>query len=295
MPTKPFSLEQLLETAPLYQNVAIQMIGPEGMEPFVGAPQSVKLYCDACDHDTTWQLTGAPGASEVIAYVCKNCPANAREVRFALRWEITRRTETKHGGPFGTYDVKIAEGRVTKYGQFPEIAERVSKDLAKQMDAVHLRYYRNAVRLRNFGLGIAALAYMRRVVEDNVNRLLDIVVEEAKLAGDTTIDLVELERVKAGRVFDKKIEYAKAKLPLRLVIGGHNPLDKLHAVTSEGIHALSDDECVEVFDGARLVFEYFFENLPEQQRKEKEYGSAVSKLGSKSSPASIADNGSSES
>lgn len=252
------------------------------MEPVIAPPQSIKLYCESCDHETTWQFSGVPGPAEVITYSCKNCAATPREVRFAMRWELARRTDTLHGGPFGTFDVEIAEGRVTKYGQFPEIAERVSTDLAKQLDETYLRYYRNAVRLRNFGRGIAALAYMRRVVEDNVNQLLDIVVEEAKLAGDTSVDVEEMERVKAGKVFDKKIEYAKAKLPSRLLVGGHNPLDKLHAVTSEGIHALTDDECVEIFDGARLVFEYFFENLPEQHRKEREYGRAVSKLSTKS-------------
>jgi len=174
-----------------------------------------------------------------------------------------------------------AVAKATKWGQLPAIEERVSSALAKQMDEPHLRYYKQAIRLRNFGLGIGALAYMRRVVEDNVNHLLDIVVEEAKLTRDTTVDLDEIERVKAGKVFEKKIEYAKTKLPSRLLVGGQNPLDKLHAVTSEGIHAFTDDECIESFDAARLVFEYFFENLPEQHRREREYGRAVSKLGTK--------------
>jgi hypothetical protein len=282
MASKPVTLQLLLEAAPLYQS-ALFMSKGLNQEAYVGPPQLITRYCDACDHETSWALGQATEPIDICKYLCRNCSASPRSVVFALRWEVSRTSEgTQSSAGMPGYIQHTAHGKVTKWGQLPAIEERVSSGLAKQLDETHFRYYKQAIRLRNFGLGIAALAYMRRVVEDNVNQLLDIVLEEAKLAGDTTVDIEEIERVKAGKVFEKKIEYAKSKLPSRLLVGGHNPLDKLHSVTSEGIHALTDDECIEVFDAARLVFEYFFENLPEQQRKEREYGRAVSNLSTKS-------------
>jgi hypothetical protein len=276
---KPLSLKELLESAPLYRRAEVKFVGPQGMEAVVTPPELLTLYCDACDHETTWKLASPAEVPEMARYTCKNCTANARDVRFALRWVVERKKEIKRGGPID-YEVKWAEGHVTKYGQYPEIFDRISKPINKRLGEIHAKYYRSAIRLRNFNLGIAALAYMRRVVEDTVNQLLDILINEARVAG-AHVDLPELERVKTGKVFEKKIEFAKALVPKRLMHGGHNPLDKLHAVASEGIHALSDEECVAVFDSARAVFEYFFENLPEQQKAEEGFGKALSDLGQK--------------
>lgn len=40
-----------------------------------------------------------------------------------------------------------------------------------------------------------------------------------------------------------------------------NPIDKLHELTSEGLHSKSEGECIDVFDRVRTVFEYVFGNL----------------------------------
>ena len=166
-------------------------------------------------------------------------------------------------------------GNVAKVGQYPELREPVSPELAKKLDEDHLKYYRTAIRLRNFNLGIGALSYIRRVVEDTVNDLLDVVIDEARRDGE---DVTELERAKAGHNFDAKMEIAKCKLPKRLMPGGHNPLDKLHDLASSGIHALSDEQCSDKFDQAREVFEFFFEELPRRQAREAKFTKSLSDM-----------------
>jgi hypothetical protein len=40
-----------------------------------------------------------------------------------------------------------------------------------------------------------------------------------------------------------------------------NPIDKLHELASEGLHSRSEDECIDIFDKCKVVFEYVFGNL----------------------------------
>jgi len=70
---------------------------------------------------------------------------------------------------------------------------------------------------------------------------------------------------------DTKIEYASKILPPHLRPGGHNPLNKLYAVASAGIHGKSDEQCLEDFHNARFEFEYLFKNLTVSNEEAREY------------------------
>lgn len=123
----------------------------------------------------------------------------------------------------------------------------------------------------NFGHGIGAVGYFRRVLENKVNALLDLIVEAARnsqVAGEL---LEKVEAVKNSHRVEDKIDLAVKILPVHLKPGGHNPLDKLYKPLSAGLHGETDDECLTIFAEARFVFEYLFKNLTESNEEARRY------------------------
>ena len=135
-------------------------------------------------------------------------------------------------------------GLFFKVGQYPELEEVVIKSLRQALNADDLKMYKNALRLRNFNLGIAAIAYMRRVVENRMGDMLEV-LHEAAVAHNAPSELLarHAELMKEKR-FSVKVEYAGNLLPENLRPAGKpNPMAILHELASDGLHAKSDAEC----------------------------------------------------
>jgi hypothetical protein len=86
----------------------------------------------------------------------------------------------------------------------------------------------------NLGYGIGAVGYFRRVLENNINALLDLIEEAARNAKVTGEPLAQIEAVKTSHRVEDKIDVASRILPAHLKPGGHNPLDKLYGPLSAG-------------------------------------------------------------
>ncbi len=134
-------------------------------------------------------------------------------------------------------------------------------EIAKNLDKDDSDLYRKALTSRNFGYGIGALAYLRRIVENKMNDLLDLIEEAVRQDGGVPEELNKLEEVKKSWRFDDKITYAAKALPAHLRRDGINPLDFLHDLASEGLHHENEDNCVEIFDRCKNAFEYVFRQL----------------------------------
>jgi hypothetical protein len=150
-----------------------------------------------------------------------------------------------------------------KVGQYPPLEETIAPELEKRLavNSDDLQFYRKALRCRNFNFGLAALSYLRRVVENRMNDLLDLIAELSESYGFAQNELEGLDQVKKSRIFDDKVTFAAKILPPNLRPNGENPVDLLHDLASEGIHRLPEDECIDVFDTSRVVFEYLFREL----------------------------------
>jgi hypothetical protein len=159
----------------------------------------------------------------------------------------------------------------TNVGQYPPLSIEPSKELAAALGAEDTELYKKALINGNYSFGIGALAYFRRVIENKVNMLLDLIAEAAKLAKFEPEELERIEEIKTSHHLDAKIEYASKILPPNLRPGGHNPLNKLYGIASTGIHGKSDEECLEDFQAARFEFEYLFKNLTMSNEEAKEY------------------------
>ena len=87
-----------------------------------------------------------------------------------------------------------------------------------------------------------------------------------------------LDRAINENQFSKAMEIAKGAIPESLLVNGHNPLSLLHSALSEGVHALSDEECLDLAGSIRVVLTELSERLGQALKDEAELTKALHKL-----------------
>lgn len=130
--------------------------------------------------------------------------------------------------------------KITKCGEIPQKPLERNKDLQKFFGKDKENFNKGNVCLAN-GYGIGAFAYFRRIIEDNISNLLD------SIASDEDADesmLNAIAELKAASPMSNRIDIAKRALPPYLMMDGHNPLGAMYGILSEGVHVLSDEECL---------------------------------------------------
>lgn len=223
----------------------------------------------------TTNLPENKGHVTFVSYICKNCSTSTKT--FAL-W-------VKLGG-----DLKA--GIAYKYGELPIFGTptpaRVISLIGPQKDL-----FLKGRRAENQGMGIAAFAYYRRVIEDQKGRIFDEVIKVCNRLSAGQAIIEELERAKSETQFSKAVDSVKLAIPQALFINGQNPLTLLHSALSEGLHAQTDEECLEIATSVRIVMAEFAERMGQALKDEAELSTAVSRLLSKKSgsakPAATAE------
>lgn len=133
-------------------------------------------------------------------------------------------------------------------------------------------------RAESQGLGIAAFAYYRRVIDSQKNRLLDEIIRVSEHLEAKPEVIADLKKAKGETSFSKAIESIQPAIPEVLLINGQNPLKLLYSALSEGLHDQSDEECLELAQSIRTVLFELAERLTVAMKEDAEIKKAVSKL-----------------
>jgi len=133
-------------------------------------------------------------------------------------------------------------------------------------------------RCENQGLGVGAFVYYRRVVESQKNRILDEIIKVANKVGASSEQLKTLNAAKSEVQFSRALADMKDAIPQALLINGHNPLTLLHSALSDGLHARSDQHCLETATSVRVVLAELSERLGQALKDEAELNNALARL-----------------
>ncbi len=274
-------LAEILSKWPLYrtfvytgQNCHTTNTVAVGQPRFGLLPKQLRLFCDheRCGYESLWEVSDSVVyfGSKFInqdSYKCRNCGANS--ITYCYIWQ-----EHKSNNIF------------LKVGQYPEPEERVPDALKSTLDHEDLKLYKNALRMRNFNLGVAAVAYMRRVLENKMNDMLEI-LHEAAIAHNAQPEVVAHHKeMMEEKRFSIKVDYAGTLLPASLRPSGKpNPMGVLHELASDGLHAKSDEECVDIFDACRRTFEFVFGKLRIETEDARNFVTEMAALADKKSKA----------
>jgi hypothetical protein len=208
----PLSRSEFVETAPLYTRTEIIDFSP---------PDSITRMCTntKCKKETTWSKDpevridldeAHPGISfRAVAYSCVLCNRQS----FAIIYELLNWS----AGAKGT--THYHHTAVRKIGQVPQPMIDVPAELNDRLASTAL-YYRRALVCREQGYGIAAMAYLRRVVDEKTDELIDVMVELSRTFGVEDEEIDRLLRVKVVSRFDAKLQEAADLIPVALRPGG---------------------------------------------------------------------------
>ncbi|NIF69711.1 hypothetical protein F3J16_05825 [Burkholderia sp. Ap-962] len=198
-----------------------------------------------------------------VTYICGNCQ-NYRKV-FSLTAQVQADDEAE------------ADGVATKFGELPAFGPPVSPKLIKLIGSDREMFLKGR-RCENQGLGVGAFVYYRRVLENQRVRILKEIVRVCEKVGVSQDDIVTLRAAEAETRFSESLNMAKDVIPQALLINGHSPLLLLHGALSEGLHAMSDEECLELASSIRVVLGELSDRMSQVLKDEKELTSAVSRL-----------------
>jgi len=246
-----------------------------GTSYMLNLPAAIELHCDteSCGGVRLFEPTGEKPWIQgnslnlfFIVFKCRNCAKSSKIYAIWLRsWTW--------GGP---------EGIIEKLGELPAFGAQTPSRLISLVGPER-DYYLKGRRAENQGLGIAAFAYYRRVVENQRNRIFDEIIRVSETIGIGQETIEELKAAKGETQFTKSVEAVKSGIPQLLLINGHNPLTLLHSAISEGLHAETDEECLEIATSIRVVLTELADRLATALKDHAELKTAVSRLLAKKS------------
>jgi hypothetical protein len=235
-------------------------------------PKVLRLYCpqDECKTTQVWELSSDPylgvGNSSVLdrfssaTFHCRNC----------------RRSSLVY---FLHFEVNELRGEITKVGQWPPLSREADPVVVARWDKADILLYRDAMTFRNANKGIAALPYLRRIIETHINDVLDLIADANQRKPIEGFDTAKLDMARKSHRFTDKLAVARDYLPPDLTPAGcPNPIGTLHELLSEGLHERTEEECVEIFDRCKDAFEYVIKKLTEAKREDEAYRESIRKL-----------------
>lgn len=156
------------------------------------------------------------------------------------------------------FDLITESDYIIKIGQFPSVADLNKGDTKKYKNILADQYteYTTSLGLYSHGVGIGSFVYLRRIIEKLVYSKYEKYSDKLNLSDE------DFEK----KDFKGKIEVLKDYLPNNLVKNKN-----IYSIVSEGIHSLSEKECLEMYDGVKLGIQLILdEEIAEKERNKKE-------------------------
>jgi hypothetical protein len=129
-----------------------------------------------------------------------------------------------------------------KIGQFPAYAIKPDKEIYDFLEATDKEYYNKALVSISQGYGIAAYSYFRRIVETEVIRIVQFLIE-MELPEKEQIGLAYAE-YKTNHQMDKLLIRIDEFLPKELKVIHEYPIRVLYNQLSMGIHSYNEETCL---------------------------------------------------
>lgn len=228
---------------------------------------SINMYCNSCNSPQTFNMYEPYHAW--VEY--SNSPINDETLTAQYKCEGCK-------GFFRYFLIKVNEDAtsIMKVGQFPAYDISIDPTIEKNFKK-HIENFKKGKICESHSFGIGAFAYYRRIVELVIDELLDSI--EKLLDGEKKEQYHEaLKSTKKTKVTIEKIDLVKDLLPTSLKYGGHNPLAILHDNLSAGLHAGTDEECIENADAISIALVFLMSRISKLTEEEKQFSEGMEKL-----------------
>lgn len=269
------TIAEFLENTPPNQLIHISDLSVWKQRQYVGdnlmQTPEIQMHCDHENCNGTRFFRCVSGSDKsldkkdyeffYVTYRCSNC--QRVEKTFSLAAKVDA-------------DAKPT-GQCYKFGELPTYGPPVSPKLIKLIGPDRDEFLKGR-RCENQGLGVGAFIYYRRVVENQKNRILGEIIKVSEKIGATEDKLNQLRSAVTEIQFSKALDMAKDAMPESLLINGHSPILLLHSALSEGVHALTDEQCLELAGSIRIVLGELSDRLSQALKDEAQLTKALSTL-----------------
>ncbi len=254
-----------LEQQPLYSKVAFNLPAYASLL----YPEVLELECFECGQSRPFR---EPMRGQAGAGLGSGGPAPVVTGVYGFLYECT----DCHKGRWRCWiEVHTQEGWVRKIGQLPPWDIAVGKDLERHLGAAAAELYKRARICMGESFGLGACAYMRRVLTDTIDPLLELELEVQRAEGAPQAEVDALTAAIEGKVFEVKTEIAYRHAPKSLVVDATNPLKLIHDQLSVGVHQLSEDECLKVAMTLSAALEYVVRELSRRREEKAAFTAAI--------------------
>jgi hypothetical protein len=168
------------------------------------------------------------------------------------------------------YFVLLEKNAVIKVGQDPSLADiqfaEIGKKYDKYLSREDLKEFKRAIGLAANGVGVGSFVYLRRIFE----KLISQTFNENK---DNIACLPEQFITKR---MVEKVEILKQFLPKQLV-----EMKLIYTILSQGVHELSEEECLSYFPALKLSIELILEEqieIEKENARQKEVTQTILKI-----------------
>ena len=167
--------------------------------------------------------------------------------------------------------------KLQKYGELPR--RPLPRDpILQKFFSVDLANYEKAVVCLANEYGVAAFVYLRRITEANIAGLIDLLEDDVRSSGGDAAIASALAELRKESPMSEKIRVANLALPPHLKPDGLNPLGRLYQVLSEGVHSLSDAECLERAKTISECLAFLVSELASRKQHQARFKSVVGRL-----------------
>ncbi|GHB44425.1 hypothetical protein [Mongoliitalea lutea] len=149
-----------------------------------------------------------------------------------------------------------------KIGQYPSYSIKPDNYIQKTISSESLDFYKKALLNISASFGLGALAYFRRVFENEVRAILN---EFLKGSSDEMVVKQDIEDAIKANKMDKFIESAYERAPLQLKEFGQNPLKLAYNIASKGIHSETDGVCLKNAADLKFLLDFIFKVIYDEK------------------------------
>jgi len=256
-------VKQVLEEQPLFARLQLPGIVFRAMIQ----PPMVELVCPNCGTTRPFRETSGqrgPGIGSGSAGGATSLTSKVYTYEFACTGCQQATASFFVEVYVDTLDPLGNSNWLRKVGQVPPWSIAIPADLRKELgdDAA---FYERALVCLSQSYGLAACAYLRRVLENHINPLLQLIHDVRKGDGAPESELKALTEALRSKVFDQKLQVAYKFAPPSIVVDGMNPLKLIHDQLSIGIHTLGENECTEIALKLRTALAFVLRELRRQR------------------------------
>jgi hypothetical protein len=209
------------------------------------------------------------------SYQTKKVPLSEKWTRIFLHYSCANcRTHSKIYAIMARWNTDIDDGEAIKVGEWPpfgpKVSTRVISILGENKD-LFLMGRRSEVQ----GLGIGALAYYRKVIDNQKDAIIDEIIRVVRRTGSSESHIAKLKSAKMEKTFKDAVELIGDALPQALLINGYNPLALLDQAIRKGSYVNNDTDALQLATALRRILSELAERVVRALEDQTELDEAV--------------------